>query len=320
MGGDDSPSPSNDGRGVYLRSAESRAARVAELSRLRSRDWFLRISALVVGGAVFWAWFTSHPLLGRLSASRRWTNLQRFSEGLIPSPVRKSGDWVDALPWAWDLFTDEGFIALVTTIGIATAAIILAGAAVLPFLPLASRRLSRVDPFGLRSGRASGPVAFGWRLLGPVVRFFFVLSRSVPEYLIAFLLLSLLGLQVWPLVLALAIHNFGILGRLWGEVIENTDDDSAVDLYVSGLGRSSVYATSILPRSLNRFLIYFFYRWETCIKDATVLGMLGLLTLGKLIMLSKGFFWDRMLFYVLLGASFILVMDLSSTWLRKRLR
>jgi phosphonate transport system permease protein len=121
-------------------------------------------------------------------------------------------------------------------------------------------------------------------------------------------------------VLALAIHNFGILGRLWGEVIENTDDDSATHLYGSGLSRTSVYATSILPRSLNRFLIYFFYRWETCIKDATVLGMLGLLTLGKLIMLSKGFFWDRMLFYVLLGSCFILVMDLSSTWLRKRLR
>lgn len=301
-------------------ATDSRATRIAELESLRSRDWFLRISAFVVGSAIFWAWFTSHPLLGRLSASRRWANLQRFSEGLIPSPVRKSGDWSDALPWAWDLFTDEGFIALVTTIGIATAAIILSGALVLPFLPVASRRLSRIDPFGLRSGKAGKLVEFGWRLPGPLVRFIFVLSRSVPEYLIAFLLLSLLGLQVWPLVLALAIHNFGILGRLWGEVIENTDDDSAADLHVAGQGRASVYAVSILPRSLNRFLIYFFYRWETCVKDATVLGMLGLLTLGKLIMLSKGFFWDRMLFYVLLGSSFILVMDLSSTWLRKRLR
>jgi len=78
--------------------------------------------------------------------------------------------------------------------------------------------------------------------------------------------------------------------------------------------------TRILPEGFNRFLIYFFYRWETCVKDATVLGMLGLLTLGKLIALAKGFFWDEMFFYVLLGASVILLGDLFSTYLRRRLR
>jgi len=76
----------------------------------------------------------------------------------------------------------------------------------------------------------------------------------------------------------------------------------------------------MFPTAFNRFLIYFFYRWETCLKDATVLGMLGLLTLGKLIALSKGFFWDRMFFYVILGASLIVLGDLVSTALRRYLR
>ena len=55
-------------------------------------------------------------------------------------------------------------------------------------------------------------------------------------------------------------------------------------------------------------------------KDATVLGMLGLLTLGKLIALAKGFFWDQMFFYILLGASVILLGDLFSTYVRRKLR
>jgi phosphonate transport system permease protein len=159
-----------------------------------------------------------------------------------------------------------------------------------------------------------------YRVLGPVVRFGFVVARSIPEYLIAFLLLSLLGLQVWPLVLALAIHNLGILGRLWGEVVENAEPDAPQHAIGSGRGRLGTFAGTLLPMSFNRFLIYFFYRWETCVKDATVLGMLGLLTLGKLIALAKGFFWDQMLFYILLGASVILVGDLFSTFLRRKLR
>ncbi len=258
--------------------------------------------------------------MGRLSPERRWINFQNFVSELVPSPVRRSGEWSEFFPWAWELLTDEGFVALLTTFGIATAAIILSGTLVLPLLPLASRELSRLHPFGIWSGRDSRLRKALHRAVGPVTRFGFVLARAVPEYLIAFLLLSLLGLQVWPLVLALAIHNLGILGRLWGEAVENSDAASAGRAITSGQERGAVFATTILPASFNRFLIYFFYRWETCIKDATVLGMLGLLTLGKLIALAKGFFWDEMFFYILLGASLILVGDLFSTFLRKKLR
>lgn len=301
-------------------SGADRASRVSELRQQRDRSPFLSISGILVLLGVVWAWVTSSPLLGRLSAERRWLNFKNFAGELVPAPVRRSGDWSDALPWAWELLTDEGFLALVTTFGIATAAIILSGTLVLPLLPLASRRLARVDPFGLAAGKTKRASGLVWKLCGPVVRFGFVLCRSVPEYLIAFLLISMLGLQFWPLVLALAIHNLGILGRLWGEVIENADEAAAVRAYASGQGRVGVFATALFPAVFNRFLIYFFYRWETCVKDATVLGMLGLLTLGKLIALSKGFFWDQMLFYVLLGGSVIVIGDLFSMALRRWLR
>lgn len=297
-----------------------RLSRVDELRRQRVRSPFLRLSAVVVVSGIVWAWLSSIPLLGRLSAERRWLNFTNFLNELVPAPVRRSGDWGDALPWAWGLLTEGGLLALLTTFGVATAAIILAGALVLPLLPLASRSLGRVDPFGLRAAKAGPFAALFWKMIGPLVRFGFVLSRSVPEYLIAFLLISMLGLQFWPLVLALAIHNLGILGRLWGEVVENADDAAAVRAYAAGQGRSAAFATTTLPGVFNRFLIYFFYRWETCVKDATVLGMLGLLTLGKLIALSKGFFWDQMFFYVLLGGSVIVIGDLFSMALRRWLR
>jgi len=294
--------------------------RVDELRRSREKSWFLRISAVLVILGLLWAWLTSRPLLGRLSAERRWQNFQNFVGELVPSPVRRSGDWSEAWPWAGDLLRDEGFVALGTTLGIATAAIILSAVLVLPLLPLASRELSRPNPFGLWSGKMGAFQIVARRIIGPVVRFGFVLARAVPEYILAFLLISLLGLQVWPLVLVLAIHNLGILGRLWGEVVENSETAPSTQGLGCGQSRSAVFVSRLFPANFNRFLIYFFYRWETCVKDATVLGMLGLLTLGKLIALAKGFFWDQMFFYILLGASVILLGDLFSTYLRRKLR
>lgn len=298
----------------------ARGDRIAALRRGRERSPFLAASGWTALAAVVLSWLASRPLLGRLPAERRWSNFFDFAAGLVPAPVRASGDWSEAFPWTGRLLAEGGLEALLNTLGIATAAILLSGALVLPFLPLASRRLSRIDPCGVAAGRAGRFARGFWRAAGPLVRFGFVLARSVPEYLIAFLLLSLLGLQVWPLVLALAIHNFGILGRLGGEVLENSGEEASALLRASGAGRYGVFATTMLPGVFNRLLIYFFYRWETCVKDATVLGMLGVLTLGKLIALSKGFFWDRMLLYVLLSASVIVAGDIVSTWLRRRLR
>lgn len=298
----------------------AREKRVAELQRLKPKDWFLRISGIIVVVMIAWSWLSSGPLTGKLSPERRWINFKNFAEGLVPDPVSDSGNWLDAIPWGFELLAEDGLVALLTTMGIATAAIILSATMVLPFLAMANRRLARKDPLGIPGGTTSRAGLWFWRISGPVFRFGFVICRAVPEYLLAFLLISLLGPQVWPLVLALAIHNFGILGRLWGEVVENADSGAAEQRLASGASRFNVFGTTIFPAVFNRFLIYFFYRWETCVKDATVLGMLGLLTLGKLIALSKGFFWDEMFFYIMLGATVILVGDLLSTLIRTRLR
>jgi phosphonate transport system permease protein len=303
-----------------LSDTTDRAARVAVLRQQRKPDWFLRGSVVVMLGLLLVSWLAGGSLMGRLSAQRRWLNFQNFVAELVPRPVQKSGNWLDAIPWAWELLLDKGFVALVMTVGIACCGIILASVAVLPCLPLASRKLARPDPGGIWPGRVSAFSRVTWGAVGGLTRFLFIVARAIPEYIVAFLLISLLGIQAWPLVLALAIHNFGILGRLWGEVVENADASAAIHRLACGDGRLKVFGTVLLPALFSRMLIYFFYRWETCTKDATVLGMLGLLTLGHLIALSKGFFWDQMFFYVLLGSSVILAGDLLSTWVRKWLR
>jgi phosphonate transport system permease protein len=122
-------------------------------------------------------------------------------------------------------------------------------------------------------------------------------------------------------VLALALHNIGILGRLWGEVMENERPEAARQLTKIGATRGQVYLGSLVSQSFNRFLLFFFYRWETCVREATILGMLGISSLGYYISLARGAFrYDRMLFFVLLGALVIFAGDLLSDWLRRKYR
>jgi phosphonate transport system permease protein len=132
----------------------------------------------------------------------------------------------------------------------------------------------------------------------------------------------MLGTSAWPAVLALAIHNAGILGRLGADTIENLDAAPLRSLRMLGASRRQLALNAVLPLSLSRFLLYFFYRFETCVREATVLGMLGFVSLGYWIQESRGRqTYDEMLLFVALGALLVLAADVLSiaarAWLRR---
>jgi len=79
---------------------------------------------------------------------------------------------------------------------------------------------------------------------------------------------------------------------------------------------------AVLPLALPRFLLYFFYRFETCVREATVLGMLGVVSLGYWIQEARARqTYDELLLFVGLGALLVLAADAVSIaargWLRR---
>lgn len=254
--------------------------------------------------------------IGQLSRSEK---ISHFLTKMTPQPVRESDSWGELTPWVSALWRENGREALTNTVAMATAAIILSAFAVWLLLPWASRTLASATPMGILQGRDSILMKVMWSCCGFLTRITFIISRAIPEYIYAYLLIGLLGISAWPLVLALALHNFGILGRLWGEVIENQSAEAARQLMLAGSGRFQCYFASYIPLSFNRFLMYLFYRWETCVREATILGMLGFASLGLHIQLARNFSraYDQMFFYVLLGASVIFIGDLISVYLRR---
>lgn len=143
----------------------------------------------------------------------------------------------------------------------------------------------------------------------------------MPEFILAFLLLQIFGPTIWALIFALAIHNGGILLRLGAEVVDNLESHAAQLVLLEGANRSTTYFGILLPESFNRFVLYLFYRWETCIREATILGMLGVGSLGFLISeAGVRFYYDEMLLWVVLGGGLVFIGDLASDYVRYRLK
>lgn len=316
---------SEDGAMEGQAAAATTAARQAEIRRLYglrpTRPW-LRISLLLGAVAVVLAW--SRPALwpGHFFDGRRLANLQRFLGELRPYPLQgRDVDLAVAWSWAADLLSTRGWQAATTTLALSVVAIVVAWVGSLPFTFLASRSLATPQPFANDPRPASTTRRWLWRLGVGLSRGVLILLRSLPEYLWAFLLLAILGPSPWGIILALAIHNLGSLGRLNAEVVENLEARVPAALRTLGASRAQITVAGIVPLALPRWLLYVFYRWETCVREATVLGMLGIVSLGYWIVDARARnHYDEMFFYVLLGAALVLLGDLASAVARAFVR
>lgn len=295
---------------------------IDELRRTRPRSRFARWSLLAMGILVAYAWLAGDLELGRLFSARSASNLERFLGEIRPHPLwGRDWDWGVAGRWVVATLQGTGGEAVLSTVALSVASICLAAALSVLLCLAAARNVATPEPF-LPAARPPGPLSrCAWRAVVMVTRAFLIFARAIPEYIWAFLLLTMLGLGAWPAVLALALHNAGILGKLNAEVVENLEPHPLRALRALGASRSQIATTAILPAALGRFLLYFFYRWETCVREATVLGLLGFVSLGWYIQQARaGVRYDEMVLFVLLGAAIILVGDLTSAVARGLVR
>lgn len=303
--------------GVPSRSVEGSNRSVTALWKSRGRSWFLRASMSLLMIGVVAGWMSEDQWGAGVSWEQRMRNLDRFTDELVPHPIREAdGDWSIFGAWFNGKMSDGGTEAVWRTFHLGTAAILLAGALALVGILFAARTLAAPDPRGVREG---GTRFREW--LGVALRGASMLARAMPEYILAFLLLRIFGPTIWVLIFALAIHNGGILLRLGAEVIDNTRSQASEVILAQGGGRSSAYLAALMPSSFNRLVLFLFYRWESCIREATVLGMLGVASLGFLISDAKvSFYYDEMILWVGLGAGLVFLGDLTSDFVRARLR
>ena len=184
--------------------------------------------------------------------------------------------------------------------------------AALTFLP-AARNLSNGD-LGGRPSR-------GWGALYYLSRLTFTFTRSMPELVLAMIIIFFLSPGILPGALALGLHNYGVVGRLSAEVVENLDPAPARALRAAGAGNFQVLLYAILPQALPQFITYLLYRWEVVIRTTVVVGFLSAAGLGREFRLSLSFFhYTEITLIILWYLLLVIGVDLLSGYLRRLAR
>jgi len=170
------------------------------------------------------------------------------------------------------------FLALVAreswrTVAIATAGMTLALVLAIP-LTLASTRVLSVSAL---AGRMAA-VPFAIRQL---VRWLLVLLRSVPELVWALVFVRVVGLGPTAGVLAIALTYGGMLGKVYGEILESGEHHATVSLLRNGSSRLQAFLFGLLPQNAAELASYTVYRWECAIRSSVVLGFVGAGGLGQ---------------------------------------
>lgn len=146
------------------------------------------------------------------------------------------------------------------------------------------------------------------------------LLRTVPHLVWALILVFAVGLGPFPGMLALGIHTGGVLGRLFGEVMENVETQSIEALQATGASRLQILFYGILPQVLPDCIAYTLYRWEVNIRETVILGYVGAGGLGQQIQIAISLFLEHRLLTLILAIYLIVtVVDALSAYLRSRI-
>ena len=155
----------------------------------------------------------------------------------------------------------------------------IAAALALVLAPMAIRRFtSRGYLQDAPEGR--GPAR--WLLLVILIpsRLTLQVSRALPELVWALLFILWVGPGVTAGVLALTVHTVGILGRLYSDVLEETEPGPPRALQAMGAGPVASYLYGVLPQSFPRMLAFTLFRFEVNVRAAAMVGFVGAGGLG----------------------------------------
>ena len=209
------------------------------------------------------------------------------------------------------------FVALVAretwrTVAIATAGISLALLIAVPAALLSARVLS--------VSALSGRMATLPFVARQGLRWALIVLRSIPELVWALIFVRVVGLGPTAGVLAIALTYGGMLGKVYGDILESSDADATRNLLRNGSGRLQAFFYALLPASAAELVSYSVYRWECAIRSSVVLGFVGAGGLGQQLDNSmKMFNGGEVATMLLVFMALVALADRVSAWLRQAL-
>jgi phosphonate transport system permease protein len=255
--------------------------------RLPSRDWSrTAFNLLVWGGLVAilaWSWSPAevYRFVGLFTDA---SNMAEYAAGFV-HPNFKDLDYYVA--------------EIVLTVQIAAWGTFLAVVAAVPL--------------GILSSNNMAP----WWVYQPVRRLMDAF-RAINELVFAVLFVVAVGLGPFAGVMALFVHTTGILAKLFSEAVEAIDPRPVEGIRATGASKLQEIVYGVIPQVLPLWMSFSLYRFESNVRSATVLGLVGAGGIGQVLFESiRGFYYSEAAAILILIVVTVTIVDLLSQQLRK---
>ena len=157
----------------------------------------------------------------------------------------------------------------------------------------------------------------GNRLARGVARAVIVLTRAVPDLILAMIFVRVFSIGALAGILALAIHSVGMLGKLFADALEQVDAGPREGVAATGASRWQELMSGVVPQVVPSFIATSLYRLDINFRSATLLGIVGAGGIGLDIKVAQGGLnYPQLLGVTLVVIAMIVVFEIVSTAVR----
>ena len=246
----------------------------------RSLAWQLSWAALLILLAASWKGADMRPL----ALWRDSGNMATFAADFFPPDFTY-----------WRMYVQE----MVVTLQIALWGTVLAVVTAVPMALLAS---ANIVP---------------WWVYQPMRR---VMDgcRAINELVFAMLFVVAVGLGPFAGVLALWVHTSGVLAKLFSEAVESIDPQPVEGIRSTGASALHEIVYGVLPQVMPLWISYALYRFESNVRSASVVGMVGAGGIGVVLWeIIRGFQYAQTCAVMLIIVVSVSLIDVVSARIRK---
>ncbi len=171
--------------------------------------------------------------------------------------------------------------------------------------------------FGMPLGIMSSANIVPWWVYQPVRRLMDAL-RSINEMVFAMLFVVAVGLGPFAGAMALFAGTTGVLAKLFAEAVESIDSGPVEGIRATGASSLQEIIFGVIPQVLPLWISYALYRFESNVRSATVVGMVGAGGIGVLLWESiRGFQFMQSAAILLIIIVVVSIIDMISQRLRR---
>jgi phosphonate transport system permease protein len=168
-------------------------------------------------------------------------------------------------------------------------------------------------PFGLLSAHNIVPA---W-IYQPVRRLMDA-CRAINEMVFAMLFIVAVGLGPFAGVLALWVHTTGTLAKLFAEAVEAIDPRPVEGVRATGANALEEVLYGVIPQVLPLWISYALYRFESNVRSASVVGMVGAGGIGVVLYeVIRGFQYAETCAVMLIIVVCVTAIDMASARIRR---